>query len=622
MDLHHGKLAVYIVTVAILGSIALGYFGSMKTVETTYNDWNEITDTAGLYSFETVPTYAEYNPVENYTGWSNVTFTQNATSNRYLVEGAVDSTTEYTLGITANETYANDDDHDTTLYDRTWTYHYDYVMGSGDTVGFSGSSAISVVNLADMLTDVTEDATIDFGDYNGLLVPSFSPVTKESKREYKDLLNLVTVYTKIYYDTTLTSGEPYVETATYDYVTTSVTAYAYNGAELWTANARDCWFVYGGSATTSYTQTVENPVATVSHHANPTYMDVRDGVTVSDGDKAEWLNGQTNGRVSVLVSANGTGTLTLADTVNSATTGGLSIMDGISVKGQSDYRGTSTETNAYTLATLVRSSDGAWTVSNANGSYNVGVWTALLVSVDEREDTVTVTPVKTLTDYQTYETVDTSYTLALSNHANISSVKGLFATASGCDFTMSVTSTMMEIGTNDSIMANPTITVGSLFPELRDCFRLDLGSPAVVGSSLSFAGSSIAVEDGAYVYDGETHALGSLSFKVEDGNAYVRFNSDRTPTWIDLGAAQDTTLSMVGEWYFDTSVVYEPVVKTSVETVNDWGASLSWNGILLVAVGIVAVLSLVLYTRMEEPFGWWNGAIVVVFIALLIYMLV
>ena len=592
MNLTNGRLAAILVVVAILGSLGVCYFGSVETVERTKSGWEQVTDVAGLYDYTEVPLYSEYDPVTNYTGWTGAGYTTTPYASLYVMNDTVTDSDTVTMGISANETYSNHDSQRATLVEHDyWTYLYSYTVGS-ETATFGGGSAISVVYLADMLSGVSKDCTVEFGEGSGLLVPSLNTT---SYRTW-DTQGITWGFTDHHYEYTLTSGQTYVKTAVYDHATATVTAYGSDGAELWSALASDCRFVYGGDSATSYSQTVTNPVAT-TYTTSRTYMDVRYGSTLIGGQSAIWSNGQSNGSVTMVITGESSSRLF--------------------AYGRTDSGG-----GAYGFQLLGTGS--GWVCwSDGAGWHNIGEWPAVAVTFDALNDEIVFRPVKTFSDFQTFEVTGTEYTVSVNRGvASTLPLKSVEVTAYADGFSVAVTGTICALGVNTQLMDDPTISVGSLFPELSSGFRLDLGSPAVAGDSLTFSGHTVTVSDGAYSVNGKTHALGSVSFKVEDGTAYAMFNSDRTPSWVELGAADGSTLSLSGEWYFDTSVVYKPVTESWTEVTHVWGKGATWNGFLLLVVGILAVLSLVLYTRMDKPFGWVNGAIVVVMIALLLYMLV
>lgn len=65
-----GYIGAMIIVFALMGSILAGYALNINGTNTVMNEYEKVTDVSGLYSHTQEPTYIDYNPASNYTGYS------------------------------------------------------------------------------------------------------------------------------------------------------------------------------------------------------------------------------------------------------------------------------------------------------------------------------------------------------------------------------------------------------------------------------------------------------------------------------------------------------------------------------------------------------------------------
>lgn len=570
MEWNRGMLAVALVTVAVIGSLCVCYFGSVSRETVTYSEWNEITDVQPLYTYEDVPLYTEYNPVENWTGWDGVNFNISPTSNRYVVEQGYDGSTTVTIDLSGGETYRDSENHDPLFYWSSYNYYLRYTE-NGITTTLNDD--ITIVPLASRFGSVTGNGTITInGGYlsnNGTPTEEYSVHGSVNPEHRHDII----------YDVGTT-----VASATYTYATAIITAYDSNNQVLWSADLNNVYYLYQSAPGTV---TVDVP-----NHLPPVYMDISDGVTLVYNQTATWSNGYKNGHVSLLLVSETACNIE----VKMHLTGGLS-------------------TQQYW-----RTAEGMWKYF----STEIGTGVGLLADFDLQGKSMSFTPVLSMNTFA-------DFTLGVTTTGHISQEDADALWLDSLELKLKsptpgvrvgVVNTELQLGAVNSTMGNPTLNIGNAFPQLVNggAYRVDIGSPAVVGNGVTVFGHNIPITGGSYVWGGQ-HKIGSISCKVEDGDAFVMFNSDARPTWIDLGSATDSEIAFSGEWYFDSTIIYEPITKTRVDVTLGHGEDMSWNSVMLVAIGILVAFSLILYVKMDY-FGWVNGVIVVVAVALMIYMLV
>lgn len=588
MEWNKGLLAIVVVTIAVLGSLAIGYFGSVSKETVTYADWEQITDVQSLYTYEDVPLYTQYTPVENWTKWDNADFITSPSSNRYIVDQGYDGSTTVSIDVTGGTTYTNHSDNAPITFWSSYTYYLTYTENGTET---TVSNNITIVPLYDRFGSVTGDGTITInGGYlsnTGDMRISYS----EHGFIYKEHRNVGNI-----------NVGTVVASAKYDYHTAIVTAYDSNDAVLWTADLSDVYYVYKDTAGTVSVD--------VPNHLPPVYMDIAQGLTLkqspstdpNDIESAVWRNGYENGRIQILITTDN-------PTIETV----LEMQDTL---------------GSWNLTLVVGKDSGMW-YYNDSPRTQIGAGEGVIVEIDAQELVCRFTPVismNTFTDY-TASVVTSSFPILQMLPPGASVFEGYWVSSfsmytTDTDVHVGVVDTSVLLGAVNTTMGNPTLNVGNVFPDLvtRD-YRIDVGAPAVVGDSVTVFGNTIPVVSGSYVLNGKTHSVGGISCKAENGNAYIRFNGDPRPDWIQIGTVDNNSITFSGEWYFDTSIVYDSITETREEVHFGHGENMTWDSVLLVAIGILVALSLILYAK-TEYFGFYNGVIVIIAVAIMFYMLV
>lgn len=106
MRFQTGALGVVVVIVALVGMLMGSWVMSMDVTEEEVTKYNALTEIGGLFESEKTPTFTDYNPSTNYTGYytsisvigdttyfDGVDFTEATNPNNFRVQGAPISTT-------------------------------------------------------------------------------------------------------------------------------------------------------------------------------------------------------------------------------------------------------------------------------------------------------------------------------------------------------------------------------------------------------------------------------------------------------------------------------------------------------------------------------------------------
>ena len=70
MRFARGMLGLAVTTVAIMGTILMGFALSAETKTVQYDDWDYLANVSGMFDTDQTPQYIEYNPAANWTGFS------------------------------------------------------------------------------------------------------------------------------------------------------------------------------------------------------------------------------------------------------------------------------------------------------------------------------------------------------------------------------------------------------------------------------------------------------------------------------------------------------------------------------------------------------------------------
>lgn len=146
MQFQNGYLGAMILVLAIVLTVAASYALSLDIEEKQVTDYEYVADLTGLFDSEQAPTYIEYNPSSNYTGyftdpstkyWDGVDATLTAQRNQYKVNLAPTASVDAPLDMSSETSDAG-----------TWLLRYYYTADNFVNV------TPSHMSLADLLADL------------------------------------------------------------------------------------------------------------------------------------------------------------------------------------------------------------------------------------------------------------------------------------------------------------------------------------------------------------------------------------------------------------------------------------------------------------------------------------
>lgn len=69
MEFREGMLGVVVVALALTGALFASYFAGIDSEQVEYTDYDYLADISGLFTYDQSPTYIEFDPSTNYTGY-------------------------------------------------------------------------------------------------------------------------------------------------------------------------------------------------------------------------------------------------------------------------------------------------------------------------------------------------------------------------------------------------------------------------------------------------------------------------------------------------------------------------------------------------------------------------
>lgn len=627
MKFQSGILGVIIVVIALMGTVFGGYILNVNGQSTVTTDYTSVTDVSSLYTYTEQPDFIEYNPAKNFTGYklsnnsgSGISFTHSSTANQYYM-GQYTNTVE-TLNVTSlvNETdfgiaysnygrvpYSYDYDTDTaySLYDydnydynalppvltpketkftdlittlksrapaNTSTiainipsnsdlnYHYGTTLGGG-TMSLNPSSAITP----------NSHTTVDYGILNG-----YRTGTGTIANSYTYYRNYEISF---YFDNTQNVNDTVVNINFADQYSSQqspsiISLMASTSKQLtvsnYTSSSRS-----GTLGDYPYWNGGNYIIEVVYYHdVVYEYMNPSQGVTINNGSNlvtTDWTNDKTNHQMSIVFGVNGG---TNSNTVI------LPSNDTISL----EYTGSTNR---------VRVNSGSWT--------DIGDWEHFLLTIDGYEGKVSVTPIITFVNYQTFTLAN--YTFNTIGDITVSPFTKLKWSQTDDSYTFSVYSTMVEV-TNKLFMVDPSLNIKNYFP-LTEGFKIEMKNFTKLGTSFTINNQTFygdadgnPIEDTGYIYipldeDGVSIKLGTMSIIEDeiDGHTYVQsneFGSER----VDLGETTTSVISATGTWFF-TNQLFEGNIVEGFEYVWDWANNFTSTQSILIWLGLIVIGSVV-----------------------------
>ena len=630
-----GTVAVVVVMLSLVGTIALGVLLSVESQDHTVTKYRELSDVSGLFEYTDAPEFITYNPSSNYTGYradsstsylSGITWTESSTVNSYAIpqQTIESSAINYTISSKpqVNPPVYTTDVHYYDAYEWGAFPNSGSISGIGDNMfrfNADGCARPNVTTLSSIVADMTgtyEYAMITVGAYYGrpVVIPSDYPLT-----QYQD----TTWYTYIaYYNFDYNALPVYLK---YTPSIQQVDAYDYSMNLLWTRAASNVNVLYGSNYYYAYDVFADDTnnfsignSLTYKTYTTPAtrYMDISDGVTVPSS--AYWSNGYYNQKISILFTG-GTGTLTYTLPVYSPT--GSYDANHIMQWDREDYDLQVVVQRTGTTSTLTVN-----TIISGNnyilGGAVLDHWNNFVLTLDMSNMTITQTPIYNYVNtqvYQTYPSVTVwdggapSKTLATTNLD--------IAASSGNSVKMQVISTDVFLNTYGAVMQNPSVNINDWFSYVNDP-RLNFYSFALYGSAFTVNEKSFTVNSDHttsfyVVHDPEagtdkwtfsttegaverTVTVSNFYVTWTDGRCYLHFVDDGLT--VDMGSANTRTVAFTGTWYF-TAALYEPYTATEHTYEVNWDdmISVDTDALIIVFLGLLIVGGIVAVRKFHVP---------------------
>lgn len=578
MRFARGMLGLAVTTVAIMGTILMGFALSAETKTVQYDDWDYLANVSGMFDTDQTPQYVTYNPAANWTGFSlnkdhsntsGIEYTTATNANLYPIKqqstslsfnkliGDVDMPSPPTSTATLKSWGV--------VFDSTDTYKPIYGY-NGDNVTCNKPNVATLKTIFDYLGGSAYDQmTISTG---GSSYPIWSKASDwtESTWRYNPggLIQTYTVWTlnTDYPTTSIPTGTITITTAT---MSASYTPDGGNPQAL--GNLEDIYLVYGGSGSGDDQYILGSKFyGSMLTNATPTYMDPSQGVVIPTNDSTVyWNNGFVVSSMSILFHAqtvSGTYSLTV----------------------WFPDSGSTTLTTNHMVVTYAGGKMGV-TVSHADPntaavnsvSLDVGGWRNAVITLDLLNKKVSVNPIIKYTSMLNYTTSDSVQTLDWSGIGSKAAPTNEYIFAPGFPNRSTpifgIISTDVFMDTYGVVMKDPSIMPFDLYPQydlVGQTLRVDFRSFALYGNYVlvgpntsSGTYSGFGVSDGIVIKGGKT-------YNMADG---MTVDLTRVAGGYDItisigGEVFDTyegyyggDIRFSGNWYMETEI-YHGVVKS------------------------------------------------------------
>lgn len=316
-----------------------------------------------------------------------------------------------------------------------------------------------------------------------------------------------------------------------------------------------------------------------------------------------WSNGNYNGRVDILYK------------FESPAQAHIMSMN-LYTPTTADHRTTWTDTGKDLSVTILPSNHRitASVTGGSSSTYNIGTWNTMLISIDTEHGNVSVTPVKTFTDFTDFTLNDRMKKTVLDFSATITdaAIESIAHSDTGDQANrarFSVVDTWPFLDSYGVILQDPSLNFHDYFPQF-DSIRVNFYSFALFGDSITINGITYPVTDGkvtvTYVSDDGNNYLPEVmpnrdpttrTFELnniyvtfsDDGHVYLTFNDKHFTLDLGLFQPDQWVVSMAGTWYF-TSMAYEPYTATE-KSLSGWKTlpTTSANEMILIFLGILCV---------------------------------
>ena len=592
MRFESGMLGLCISMCAIMGMILSGFVLSVDEYDRTVTGYEYVTDVSGLFDYSDQPTFVDYNPSANWTGFytsdqgttDGIDFTgRTEPANSYPINQENTQLAQTTMDLSQQDLpAANPPGNLSGPYDTVKISDDTTSPNTGDLTAHIGWPRVATV------ASVLEKAT-GLGDYNVVRIDLNGDVIGAPSSSWKVYsIPVGNLGHRADYCILPYSGAFNVSYLMVDAESNIVRGYTSANVQVFQSTTTQTTLSFNQASTeTGFPQTDYLNGATqlgteigLTSYSTPTpiYMDISQGVSLSSSS-VSWDNGYNNGGIDILFRAP-SGSTTYGNTFKIP----LLNIDGTSA-GQT-----------MTLTVSVPSS-GNVSVTISSGSetdtVSLGAWRNFMVSLDFVTGTYEAIPITDFVSFTTYTVLDGS---GQSLDVDISQrCMRAMSMSAGNSLTFGVVQTSTFLNTYDAVMIDPSLDISDYFTELSD-IRLNFFSFALYGDSITINGKTYEVNSNAQIDIPDTSGgepvdrwftLTNIYITFEGSNTYLTFVNDSQT--IDLGPTTTTEISMDGIWYFTTGL-YEGY--ETVETVYEWDYRsfiLDNNTAIAVFLGLLAL---------------------------------
>ena len=584
-----GMLGVCISVLAIVGMVLAGSVLSVSEYERTTTGYEYITDITGLFDTSQEPTYLDYNPARNWTGY----YTDNVDVTNGIDFSTSSSANSYPIGQEREQLSSESKDLSSMNLDAANPPGNS--LGPADTVKISDqvlpnsqdANVITWPRVA-LLSDII--AASNLGDYdtatitlgNVIAAPQTAWQLHKVRTNPSGAIEVYADYYILPYSTY--SAVERLEISAGD----DVVGYDSSGNKVFQGNVTNTTISFAqGSTATGYPQTISRgdvitlgTSLTIATYNEPSaiYLDPSEGVTLSAA-QVGWTNKEINAAIDIMLRVPDVGT-----TYNMEFVLDLNSGDDVTV-------GVSVDASGNVGASI--------THGESTASVQAGKWRNFILSLDTRQGDYSLIPVTDFVSFYQYTALtDASYDLKLDLKDR--TISGMTITSSGASLSMGIVQTSVFLDTYDVVMVDPSLDPAMYFTDLAD-MRLNFYSFALYGDSIEINSETYEVNNNAQIQvpvpDGKG---GTIQTWTTLTNIYITFEQDHTyltfvndGLTVDLGETTDTTISFDGVWYF-SAAIWEGYQTT--ETVMDWSPGdffLDGNGAIIAFLGLLAVGTIV-----------------------------
>lgn len=593
MKFKGGMLGVCAVVLALLGTIILGVALSIDETTTTGTGTRDIADITGIVSTSNDPYFTDYNPAYNWTRYytqgtdplytSGISYTIMPTgqSSSYPVYTGtpIDTSGMFSLNTLTGSDVVSSGWNEVRIYRD----NSNYSTGTSYTLNPKFTTLDKIANT--LKTNTTTKITINAG--SGSLDPTRAYIMDNDPNEtrfYPSMGSKVETGNDLWWGVGTHIPNHRLETYENSAWTIDVTNMtATNGYNHTTYPAGQVWVAFGGTLVGNGGGASQPlPVALYYTRTDSTmeYMDTSQGVTVNNtGNTVNWSNTYYNNSVQVVLKGTPGAVFSMGWNTYS--------WDG-SAWSNSQYNG------VYILwqndKTIAQKIPGGTII-------NIGKWNNILLNVDTGMGKITISPITSFIDYNTYTTAPAKeigdiYTGAFSELA-------FYTDPNFTSPEMQITNTSVWMNTYGAVFRNATLNPTSYFPDYPS-YALDFGSFALIGDSITINNVALPVTGDKITYNAKEYSLKGASI-VYDTNVYLNGKEDGKEFSIDLGAIATNDVYFSGVWY--VPINFQEVYQT-IENAYDWvpyGWGFDYNTAVMVFIGLVVAVMFIAPLMKVKP---------------------